>query len=123
MQKIYLFADPLNVDLVLMNLLKNAEEAVRNWQNAEIKVEIKNAGADALVIIEDNGPDMTDDQFASLRNLGQSSKKDGLGLGLAIVRELLEANGGSLKLVRIPSGGLRCIASLPIALEDKDGPG
>ena len=102
---------------------KNAEEAVRNQQNAEIKVEIKNAGADALVIIEDNGPDMTDDQFASLRNLGQSSKKDGLGLGLAIVRELLEANGGSLKLVRIPSGGLRCIASLPIALEDKDGPG
>ena len=118
-----MYADPLNVDLVLMNLLKNAEEAVRNQQNAEIKVEIKNAGADALVIIEDNGPDMTDDQFASLRNLGQSSKKDGLGLGLAIVRELLEANGGSLKLVRIPSGGLRCIASLPIALEDKDGPG
>lgn len=120
---LFVYADPLNVDLVLMNLLKNAEEAVRNQQNAEIKVEIKNAGADALVIIEDNGPDMTDDQFASLRNLGQSSKKDGLGLGLAIVRELLEANGGSLKLVRIPSGGLRCIASLPIALEDKDGPG
>lgn len=123
MQDLFVYADPLNVDLVLMNLLKNAEEAVRNQQNAEIKVEIKNAGADALVIIEDNGPDMTDDQFASLRNLGQSSKKDGLGLGLAIVRELLEANGGSLKLVRIPSGGLRCIASLPIALEDKDGPG
>lgn len=122
-ENLFVYADPLNVDLVLMNLLKNAEEAVRNQQNAEIKVEIKNAGADALVIIEDNGPDMTDDQFASLRNLGQSSKKDGLGLGLAIVRELLEANGGSLKLVRIPSGGLRCIASLPIALEDKDGPG
>lgn len=122
-ENLFVYADPLNVDLVLMNLLKNAEEAVRNQQNAEIKVEIKNAGADALVIIEDNGPDMTDDQFASLRNLGQSSKKDGLGLGLAIVRELLEAKGGSLKLVRIPSGGLRCIASLPIALEDKDGPG
>ena len=122
-ENLFVYADPLNVDLVLMNLLKNAKEAVRNQQNAEIKVEIKNAGADALVIIEDNGPDMTDDQFASLRNLGQSSKKDGLGLGLAIVRELLEANGGSLKLVRIPSGGLRCIASLPIALEDKDGPG
>lgn len=122
-ENLFVYADPLNVDLVLMNLLKNAEEAVRNQQNAEIKVEIKNAWADALVIIEDNGPDMTDDQFASLRNLGQSSKKDGLGLGLAIVRELLEANGGSLKLVRIPSGGLRCIASLPIALEDKDGPG
>lgn len=116
-ENLFVYADPLNVDLVLMNLLKNAEEAVRNQQNAEIKVEIKNAGADALVIIEDNGPDMTDDQFASLRNLGQSSKKDGLGLGLAIVRELLEANGGSLKLVRIPSGGLRCIASLPIRIK------
>lgn len=75
------------------------------------------------MIIDDNGPKMSDEQFASLRNLGQSSKKDGLGLGLAIVRELLEANGGSLKLVRIPAGGLRCIASLPIALEDKNGPG
>lgn len=122
-KNVLVFADPLNVDLVLMNLLKNAEEAVRNQSNAEIKVEIKNAGADALVIIDDNGPKMSDEQFASLRNLGQSSKKDGLGLGLAIVRELLEANGGSLKLVRIPAGGLRCIASLPIALEDKNGPG
>lgn len=45
---LFVYADPLNVDLVLMNLLKNAEEAVRNQQNAEIKVEIKNAGADAL---------------------------------------------------------------------------
>lgn len=122
-KNVLVFADPLNVDLVLMNLLKNAEEAVRNQSNAEIKVEIKNAGADALVIIDDNGPKMSDEQFASLRNLGQSSKKDGLGLGLAIVRELLEANGGSLKLVRIPAGGLRCIVSLPIALEDKNGPG
>lgn len=122
-KNVLVFADPLNVDLVLMNLLKNAEEAVRNQSNAEIKVEIKNAGADALVIIDDNGPKMSDEQFASLRNLGQSSKKDGLGLGLAIVRELLEANGGSLKLVRIPAGGLRCIASLPIALDDKNGPG
>lgn len=122
-KNVLVFADPLNVDLVLINLLKNAEEAVRNQSNAEIKVEIKNAGADALVIIDDNGPKMSDEQFASLRNLGQSSKKDGLGLGLAIVRELLEANGGSLKLVRIPAGGHRCIASLPIALEDKNGPG
>ena len=122
-ENLFVYADPLNVDLVLMNLLKNAEEAVKDQTNAEIKVEIKDAGADALVIIEDNGPEMTDEQFASLRNLGQSSKKGGLGLGLAIVRELLEANGGSLKLIRIPTGGLRCIASLPIALEDKDGPG
>ena len=62
-ENLFVYADPLNVDLVLMNLLKNAEEAVRNQQNAEIKVEIKNAGADALVIIEDNGPDMTDDSL------------------------------------------------------------
>lgn len=76
------------------------------------------------MIIEDNGPDMTDDQFASLRNLGQSSKKDGLGLGLCNCQRAFRwLTGGSLKLVRIPSGGLRCIASLPIALEDKDGPG
>lgn len=65
-KNVLVFADPLNVDLVLMNLLKNAEEAVRNQSNAEIKVEIKNAGADALVIIDDNGPKMSDEQFASL---------------------------------------------------------
>ena len=40
-ENLFVYADPLNVDLVLMNLLKNAEEAVRNQQNAEIKVEIK----------------------------------------------------------------------------------
>lgn len=43
-KNVLVFADPLNVDLVLMNLLKNAEEAVRNQSNAEIKVEIKTLG-------------------------------------------------------------------------------
>lgn len=47
-------------------------------------------------------------------------QKDGLGLGLAIVRELLEANGGSLKLSKVPTGGLRCVVTLPLALEDED---
>ena len=74
-ENLFVYADPLNVDLVLMNLLKNAEEAVRNQQNAEIKVEIKNAGADAFVIIEDNGPDMTDDQFASKSSLTIASPR------------------------------------------------
>ena len=63
-KNVLVFADPLNVDLVLMNLLKNAEEAVRNQSNAEIKVEIKNAGADALVIIDDNGQNMSGEQIA-----------------------------------------------------------
>lgn len=114
------YADPLNVDLVLINLLKNAEEAVAGQPSPKIHVEIKKVGSTAQVTIEDNGPEMSDEKLASLSNLGHSSKKDGLGLGLAIVRELLEANGGSLKLSRVSTGGLLCVVTLPLALEDED---
>lgn len=119
-KNVMVLADPLNVDLVLINLLKNAEEAVSKQPSPKINIEIKKIDSKARITIEDNGPVMTDAQFASLNNLGQSSKKDGLGLGLAIVRELLEANGGSLRLSKIPTGGLRCVLTLPLALEDQD---
>lgn len=114
------YADPLNAELVCMNLLKNADEALRTKSTPQIKIFVSKNAADAIVIIEDNGKPMTDEAFEALASLGKSSKKEGLGLGLAIVRELLEANGGSLKFLRIPGGGLRCTFTLPLALEKEN---
>lgn len=115
---ILVYADPLNFEVVLLNLLKNAEEALVGRSSAWIRVRLIKQGKDAQVVVSDNGPQMTDEEFFALSSVGHSSKKDGLGLGLAIVRELLEANGGSLKMERNPTGGLICCASLPLAQEN-----
>lgn len=115
--RIVVYADPLNAELVIMNLLKNAEEALRSLSSPKIILTVTQNKTDAVVTIEDNGKPLSDEAFEALNSLGRSSKKEGLGLGLAIVRELLEANGGALKLSRVGSGGLRCTFTLPLALE------
>lgn len=117
-ENVLIKADPLNVDLVLLNLIKNAQEALTGIPNAEIKIIVRRTERWAQIIIEDNGPKLSDEEFARLRRVGQSTKQDGLGLGLAIAQELTESNGGILKLSKIPDGGLRCTVNLPPAKEN-----
>ena len=47
-----------------------------------------------IVEVEDNGPRLSDEAFERLTRVSQSVKDEGLGLGLGIVRSLVEENGG-----------------------------
>jgi signal transduction histidine kinase len=97
------------------NLVGNA--FVHNEPGGWVRVDVRAAGADVELIVENGGPVLATDQVAGLtrpfRRAGPERTGTGLGLGLAIVAAVAEAHGGRLDLHARPDGGLRVVATLP----------
>lgn len=105
---IYTTANPLEIELIVINLLKNAAEAVKISGTAGVvRCRITGFPGSPAIEIENPGRRFTDAEWDSL--LADSlvtSKRKGLGLGLSIVRSLTDDLGGRLTFTRPASGGL-----------------
>lgn len=112
---LYCFVDSLDFELIVINLLRNAYEAVqRTGKKPIIYVEVVNAIDDYVsVSVEDNGQPVSESLFASLVKGPKTTKEDGLGLGLTIVTSLVENFGGNITFNRSLTGGLKVTVNLP----------
>ena len=112
---LYCFVDSLDFELIVINLLRNAYEAVqRTGKKPIIYVEVVNAIDDYVsVSVEDNGQPVSESLFASLGKGPKTTKEDGLGLGLTIVTSLVENFGGNITFNRSLTGGLKVTVNLP----------
>ena len=91
---IKLTADPVLLEQVLINLIKNAVEASPEHQEVTIRAITNKHYSD--IIIEDNGSGIANPE--NLFVPFYTTKKDGKGIGLALSRNMIEQQGGSLKL-------------------------
>ena len=98
-------ADAIQVQQILINLVRNAIEAMAGVEAPRVTIST-NPSPDRMIMVqvEDNGPGLRDDLEQHLAPF-QSSKPEGLGLGLSISRTIVEAHGGSLEGGSAPSGG------------------
>lgn len=99
--------DPLELELLIINLLKNACSAVERQPNP--KVDLKIVSLDDkhwCLSVSDNGPTLDDKSFARLKTLGDSVKPEGMGIGLSIVRGIADKHGAELEFIRLPKGGI-----------------
>lgn len=109
-------ADPEQIFRVLYNLCRNAVQAIEADDNPEprIIVAAQRQGDRVRVTVDDNGPGMPpkarDNLFAAFRG---SVRAGGVGLGLAIARELIEAHGGEITLEDKPDRGTRFAFVVP----------
>jgi two-component system, LuxR family, sensor kinase FixL len=101
-------ADALQIGQTLLNLMRNAIDAVAETRRADGMITIEasvNSGGDVEVRVADNGPgfppDFADNPFLPLT----SRKAEGLGIGLPLSRSIIEAHGGRLWLDRHARGG------------------
>jgi two-component system sensor kinase FixL len=101
-------ADALQIGQTLLNLMRNAIDAVAETQRAGGMIAVEatlNAGGEVEVRVADNGPgfpaDFADDPFLPLT----SRKAEGLGIGLPLSRSIIEAHGGRMWLDRHAKGG------------------
>ena len=107
-------ADPL--ELVAMNLIKNALEAVEGLPAGMVNIAVSEHNGKAELTVLNNGPAVSSELVERLNDRaasGSSSKKSGLGLGLSIVRSILERLGGRITFTALAGGGLAAVATLP----------
>lgn len=107
-------ADRELCEQVFTNLLVNACEAMGE-QGGELKLRVQPADAQVAVEIEDSGPGVPDAMREQIFNPFFTTKKTGVGLGLAIVSKIVDAHGGTVKLVNPPGHGACFRVTLPIA--------
>ncbi|WP_455355109.1 sensor histidine kinase [Streptomyces sp. SYSU K217416] len=114
-----LWADPDKVDQVLGNLLENAvrhgegtvtiEVAPANTRNAE------NSAKGTAVTVSDEGPGIPEESMGRVfTRFWRGSKRGGTGLGLYIVKGIVEAHGGTITVERGPGGGAQFRFTLPV---------
>jgi signal transduction histidine kinase len=102
-------ADRMQIQLVILNLIKNAIEAMRSSRRGKRHLQVVTAlkgNSDVSVSIRDTGPGIAVKDRESIFNPFFSTKKDGMGLGLLICRTIMENHGGKLSLIETEPGSI-----------------
>ncbi|MFJ9850931.1 ATP-binding protein [Streptomyces sp. NPDC101150] len=117
-----LWADPDKVDQVLGNLLENAVRHGEGTVTIEVGPATDTTSADATtpegttVTVSDEGPGIPEESMSRVfTRFWRGSKRGGTGLGLYIVKGIVEAHGGTITVGRAPAGGAQFRFSLPVA--------
>ncbi|MFV3128420.1 sensor histidine kinase [Niveispirillum sp. KHB5.9] len=106
-----LLADADMVEQILINLLKNAVEAMRDMGEARdgghrIRLTAHlDEGGHVIVNVGDNGPGIASDVAEKIFIPFYTTKREGSGVGLSLARQVMLAHGGSINLTPDPDGG------------------
>ena len=116
----------LEIELLVINLMKNADQAASDTTHdpdpehapsPAVRVSLCVTDRTAVLRVVDNGPPLPDRDFERLRTVSESVKEDGLGLGLAIVRNIVDEHGASLHVERLDPRGLAVTVIFPLSTD------
>jgi C4-dicarboxylate-specific signal transduction histidine kinase len=108
--------DLLQIEQVVLNLLKNGVEAIRDGDGGgTITIAARQQlPARIVVTVNDTGPGFTPAMLDNERTLNASKKIEGLGIGLSLCRSIVESHGGELQISNTGAGA--CVTfTLPVA--------
>jgi len=115
---IMIVADRIQIQQVLLNLLRNAAEAVADREGGTIALLAEARERMVQISVADNGPGLADEIRDRLFQPFVSTKKTGMGVGLSICHNIATAHEGQLWAEPNPGGGTIFRLSLPIAPGD-----
>jgi two-component system sensor kinase FixL len=109
--------DPVQLKQVLLNLVINAFDAMGQTPPEECRVEITSRLGDSGAVevsVRDRGGGLPAEGPSRLFERFFSTKHDGMGMGLAIARSIVEAHGGALEAENAEGGGARFWLRIPV---------
>ena len=109
-------ADNAQLQMVLINLLKNAMDALEHTPAPSIqtKAYTSNNNQFACIEIADNGPGIDSDAMNKIFIPFYTTKKKGSGIGLSLSQQIIQMHGGQLKLSHTSGGGTTFLVTVPI---------
>jgi two-component system sensor kinase FixL len=107
--------DRIQVQQVVLNLVRNALEAVAAYRRRELTIETSDNGGTVEVAVRDTGPGLSPEVARRLFEPFVTDKREGLGMGLSISRRIVAAHGGRLWTEPNPEGGACFRFTLPPA--------
>jgi PAS domain S-box-containing protein len=126
-----LMVDPILIEQVLLNLLKNAAEAIDNAKlpparrNIELRVVPRHTPDEGGVIefsVTDSGPGLKEEVLGRMYEAFFSTKSDGLGIGLSLCRSIIESHHGRIRAENLYNGpsvvGCRFSFTLPVDISN-----
>jgi PAS domain S-box-containing protein len=106
-----LLADPEKLKQVVLNLVMNALEAMK--EGGQLRVRLATEGENAALTIEDTGPGIEPAVIAQVFEPFFTTKEAGTGLGLSIVRKIVDQHRGEVRILSERGVGTRVIVTLP----------
>ncbi|MFN3415373.1 MAG: PAS domain S-box protein [Caldimonas sp.] len=126
-----LMVDPILIEQVLLNLLKNAAEAIDSAKlppsrrNIELRVVPRHTPDEGGVIefsVTDSGPGLKEEVLGRMYEAFFSTKSDGLGIGLSLCRSIIESHHGRIRAENLYNGpsvvGCRFSFTLPVEISN-----
>ncbi len=111
--------DRVQIQQVLVNLIRNASEAMRPVERKELTIRTTMLDPESLAVeVADTGPGISEDIAQQLFQPFVTSKPGGMGIGLAISKRIIEAHDGEISVWRNENGGATFRFTLPVLYED-----
>jgi signal transduction histidine kinase len=110
--------DKVQIQQVLLNLLRNAFEAVARREKQQVVVSAARSGAMIELGVEDTGPGLAPDVARRLFQPFVTTKPGGMGVGLSICRRIVESHGGTLRAEAGRDGGAAFRFTVPATSDD-----
>ena len=105
-QGLELNIDREQIEQALINLLKNAEQALADKSDGEIKLTASlNQRGRIVIDVCDNGPSIKDGIMDKIFVPYFTTKPDGSGIGLSLTRQIMAHHGGFIRVMNLEEGG------------------
>lgn len=111
--EIFAKLDKTQLIRVVTNLVKNAKQASEHIENPKIEVKVSEDNTNVLISVADNGKGIADEDKNKIFEPKFTTKSSGMGLGLAMVKNIIEAYGGSITFVSEINHGAVFTVTIP----------
>lgn len=106
-------ADPRALQQVLLNIMTNAADAVKNEREPKIIITADRSAGKVAITVRDNGPGIAEDKLKEIFKPFYTTKAHGTGLGLVIVKKMLTSMNGSIDIESRPDEGTSIYIAIP----------